>query len=72
MANSQRAYVGAAACPRNIKLGTKVKIAGKTYTCADRTAKRYDGRFDIFAGYTQADHDRAVQSGVKKLNVKIL
>lgn len=35
------------ACPRNLKLGTKVEIDGKTYFCLDRTAKKFDGRFDI-------------------------
>lgn len=35
------------ACPRGIKLGTKVEIRGKEYTCLDRTSSRYDGRFDI-------------------------
>lgn len=35
------------ACPRNIKLGTRVKIDGKLYQCTDRTNLKYDGRFDI-------------------------
>lgn len=35
------------ACPRNIKLGTKVEIDGKTYFCLDRTALKFNGRFDI-------------------------
>lgn len=35
------------ACPRNIKLGTWVKIDGKLYQCTDRTNLKYDGRFDI-------------------------
>ena len=35
------------ACPRNIKLGTKVEIGGKMYVCLDRTADKFNGRFDI-------------------------
>lgn len=35
------------ACPRNIKLGTKVEIGGKTYVCLDRLAAKFDNRFDI-------------------------
>ena len=35
------------ACPRHIELDTKVIIDGKTYVCLDRTAKKYDNRYDI-------------------------
>lgn len=35
------------ACPRSIKLGTKVEIGGKMYVCLDRLAAKYDNRFDI-------------------------
>jgi hypothetical protein len=37
----------AVACPRRIKLGTVVEIRGETYVCEDRTALKYNGRFDI-------------------------
>lgn len=47
------------ACPRNIPLGTKVNIRGKVYECLDRTAKRYDGRFDI-----SCDKDRTCPNKV--------
>lgn len=36
------------AIPRSYPLGTKVEIDGKWYRGEDRTAKKYDGRFDIF------------------------
>ena len=41
------------ACPRNIKLGTKVEIMGKTYVCEDRYSAYLDEKrglptFDIF------------------------
>jgi hypothetical protein len=37
----------AVACPQTIKLGTVVEIRGDTYVCEDRTARKYNGRFDI-------------------------
>ncbi|HEX3537618.1 MAG TPA: hypothetical protein VHU15_12725, partial [Stellaceae bacterium] len=37
----------AVACPRRISLGTTVEIAGITYVCEDRLAKKFDDRFDI-------------------------
>lgn len=38
-----------AACPRKYKFGTKIKVDEKIYECQDRTAKKYNDRFDIFA-----------------------
>jgi hypothetical protein len=35
------------ACPRNIRLGTLVEIRGARYVCEDRTARKFNGRFDI-------------------------
>ena len=35
------------ACPRHINLGTTVEIRGTTYVCEDRTALKFNGRFDI-------------------------
>jgi len=37
----------AVACPRGIDLGTVVEIRGTTYVCEDRTARKYNSRFDI-------------------------
>lgn len=34
-------------CPRRYSLGTRFRIGNKTYTCLDRTALKYDDRFDI-------------------------
>ena len=48
MANGKKAAIGYVACPRRIKLGTKILINGAKYECGDRTAKWVDGRFDIF------------------------
>lgn len=64
MANGQQAYYGAVACPRRIALGTLVNIEGMgVFKCTDRTATWVDGRFDIFFGYSKADHQRAINFG---------
>ncbi|MFA7286968.1 MAG: hypothetical protein WC052_04895 [Patescibacteria group bacterium] len=42
MASGRAVYVGAAACPMSLKLGTQVVVAGVTYTCEDRYAKWLD------------------------------
>ncbi len=65
MASGNRAYVGAIACPRSIPLFTKVTIDNTTYTCEDRTAKKYDGRFDIFMGYGPDAHTKSINYGVQ-------
>lgn len=76
MASGKSAYVGAAACPRKYKLGTKVDIDGVTYTCEDRTAlwiekSRSLPTFDIFAGYGSKAHKDAIRWGIQKRTVKI-
>ena len=71
-ASGKRAYVGGVACPRKLKLGTKVEIFGKIYTCEDRTAVRFDGRYDIFKGYGNEAHRKAIIFGIQKLEVRIL
>ena len=70
-ASGVKAHIGGAACPRKIKLGTKVEINGKTYICNDRTAKRYDGRYDIFMGYGQEAYTKALKFGKQTLEVRI-
>ncbi len=35
------------ACPRSLPFGTVVEINGKAYLCEDRTAQKFNGRFDI-------------------------
>lgn len=70
MANRQKAHIGAVACPRNIKLGTRVKIGDfGIFTCEDRTALWVDGRFDIFMGYGTSSYEKATDFGKKKLSV---
>lgn len=47
-----------AACPRAIPLGTTIDINGRTYTCLDRLAQKYDSRFDI-------SFDKDIQAAIK-------
>lgn len=72
MKSGKKAYVGAAACPRHIELGTWVLIDGYgTVICEDRTADWTDGKFDIFFGYSEADYQRALQWGVQTRKITI-
>lgn len=54
--------------PRALPLGTRVVINGHTYIVTDRTARRYDGRFDIFF----KSHDAARRFGIRTNQVEIL
>lgn len=38
------------ACPRRIRLGSRISGIFGQRVCTDRTAKRFDGRFDLFVG----------------------
>lgn len=67
----KRAYIGAVACPRSIKLGVLVEIDGQNLECTDRTAKEYNHRFDIFVGYGKEAHEKALKLGIKEMKIKI-
>ncbi len=69
MASGSRAYVGAVACPRSIPLFTQVIIDNVTYTCEDRYKKNLSYRFDIFMGYGEEAHQRAINYGVQQKQV---
>lgn len=56
------------AAPRSVPFGTKVLINGRIYTVEDRTALRYDGRWDIF----MASHKAARRFGIQTNSIKIL
>lgn len=61
------------ACPRSLKLGTKVRIDGFVYTCEDRYSTYLDAKrglptFDIFT----EDYDAAIKWGIKKMTVEVL
>ena len=64
--------VGDVACPRSIKLGTKVEIGGKTYTCRDRTArwveKKFPNTFDI---YSEGTRTEMLKWGRRNMKIKI-
>ena len=67
MASGKEVYSGAIACPREMKLGQKVIIQDREYTCEDRTHIRYNGRFDIW----MESCDDAILWGIKSLKVQI-
>ena len=54
------------AAPRNVPLGTKVLIDGKPFTVEDRTARRFDGRWDVYF----ERHQDAKNFGKRKLDVR--
>jgi len=72
MASGKRAYIGSIACPRDLKLGTKVIIDHIKYTCEDRYNKNLSYRFDIFMGYGEESHQKAVQYGKKESLIIII
>lgn len=70
MTNGLPAQIGYVACPRDVPLGTKIKIETLgTFECGDRTAKWVDGRYDVFLGYGQEAYKEAINFGIKLLSV---
>lgn len=48
-AAGRKLHFGDVACPRALKLGQRVQVGDiGVFTCADRTHKRFDGRYDIY------------------------
>lgn len=72
MANGKPAEVGYIACPREIALETKIEALGEVYICGDRTAKHYNGRYDIFKGYGKEAHKEALEFGRQYKIIKII
>ena len=71
MANGERVYEGAVACPNGYKFGDQIEIEELgVYTCCDRMAKRYRTKknFDLYFN----DIGQAKQFGRQKLNFKII
>lgn len=62
-------FEGTIACPRSIPLSTIVEIEDERYLCLDRTAKKYDGRFDIFSNKPTKE---LLKLGKRKVQVKII
>ena len=67
MASGARVYEGAIACPRELAFGTSVEIDGVIYTCEDRTAKKYNGRYDIL----MFSYEEAIEWGRQEKEVLI-
>jgi len=61
-----------AACPRRLRLGTRLLVADQEYTCTDRTANRFDGRFDLYHGATETDYEEAIKYGKQVKEITIL
>lgn len=56
------------AAPRSIPFGTRIRIDGVGWRIAeDRTARRYDGRIDVF----MRTHSDAVKFGKRKAQIEI-
>ena len=69
MASGRRVYDGACAGPRSVPLGTLVRIGGKVYTVEDRTARRLDGRWDIWRPWSKV---ACMKWGKRTMTVTIL
>ena len=73
-ANGTISRVGGVACQRDIRLGTKIEIEGRLFTCIDRYAlwldkTRHYPTVDI---YTEDSTVEARNFGIKKETVKII
>lgn len=67
MASGKMVYVGAVACPRSMKFGTRIEVRGLgVFTCEDVMALKHDGNFDIFKVTTK----EALQFGRKVLEYR--
>ncbi|CAK0776778.1 3D domain-containing protein [Azospirillaceae bacterium] len=62
------------AAPRSFPLGSRVActipglFTNRVFVVQDRTARRYDGRWDFFV----KDHRKALQLGKKTVNIKVI
>lgn len=57
------------ACPRRVPFGTRVQIQGQGFLlCEDRTALRFDGRYDIYMD----DYEEAKRFGRRRLEVGVI
>ena len=56
------------AVPRRFPLGSDVEVNGHHYIAEDRTAKKYDGRFDVFVASKAA----ALRFGKQTLCVTVI
>ena len=71
MASGNEPYIGAAACPKYMEFGTRIRVQGMgEYTCEDRMHRRYrdKNRFDIL----MKDRNRALHFGKQQLRYEIV
>ena len=70
-ASQKQVQEGFIACPRKYPFGTRVEIAGRTYTCEDRKNIRYESYpeeyFDIWFPSTEL----ALEFGIKQVQIVI-
>jgi 3D (Asp-Asp-Asp) domain-containing protein len=69
MADGHRVHLGAVAGPRWVKLGTRVLIGGRRYTVCDRTARRLNGRWDIWMPLSRR---ACMKIGKRNLSVRVI
>lgn len=60
------------ACPRNWKLGSLIRIDGKIYKCDDRYNADLPDRIDIWTGWDEEAHKKALEYGNKIKTVQLL
>ena len=70
MANGEKAHIGAVAC-NFLPFNTKMEIDGVIYIVKDRHSKRLEDRLDIWFGFGEDAHERAIQYGKQIKTVKI-
>ncbi len=68
MSDGKMPHVGAAACPRNVSHETIAIIDDVPFVCEDRTAKQYNGRFDLFS---TASNEKMLKFGKQRLKVTL-
>ena len=61
-----------ASCPRNIKLGTKIKLNGVEYICEDRLSKKMDGYYNVYLGDDIEAYNKALALGTRKRILEII
>lgn len=74
-AYNQTIQIGEIACPLQYKKGTKIEIEGLgKFICMDKTANWVQNNlgmtFDIWIGYGEESHKKAIQFGRKKLRFR--
>lgn len=68
MASGKMVYIGSVACPRSMKLGTRIEVRGLgEFVCEDRMNERYTNHFDIF----MLTKSEAMKFGRKMLEYRV-